>query len=1033
MHFTDIFIRRPVLASVVSLMILVLGLRAVGALPVLQYPRTENAVVTVTTTLYGADPAVVAGFITTPLENAIAQANGIDDMTSNSQSGVSTITVNLRLNYDPDKALTEINTKISAVLNQLPAGSQQPILSVTIGQTIDAMYIGFYSDVLEPNQVTDYLARAVQPKLQAVPGVQTAELLGAKNFALRAWLDPNKLAAYGLTATDVAQALANNDYISGLGTTKGQMVQVNLAASTDLHTLAQFQNLQVKQVNGALIRLKDVANVSLGFDDYDSQVSFDGKRAVYFGIQVAPSANLLDVIKGVRDVFPGIQAQLPHGMTGTIVYDSTAFVNSSISEVVTTLVEAVLIVTLVVFVFLGSPRSVLIPIIAIPLSLIGTFTMMLMFGFSINLLTLLALVLAIGLVVDDAIIVVENVNRHLEDGMRPIPAAIQAARELGGPIIAMTVVLVAVYVPIGFQGGLTGALFTEFAFTLVGAVTVSAIIALTLSPMLCSRFLPPHTADRSGWEARLVDFIDRRFAWLHSRYERRLHNSLNFLPVTLVFAAIVLVSIYFLYASATSELAPQEDQGVLIAISHAAPNATLQQRLMYDEQIDKIFTRFPETDHVFQLDVAGQNIAGMVLKPWDQRTRTTNQLQPQVQQALAQVAGFNTVVFPPPPLPGSNGFPIQFVIGTTQPFNALNTVAQQLPQAAVKSGLFIFLDSDLRIDQPQSTVVLDRDKAALLGLNMSDIGAALGSMLGGGYVNYFSLDGRSYKVIPQVEQRFRLNSSQLLNYYVRTASGGSVPLSTVAHIVTSTMPESLNHFQQLNSATIEGVPAPGVALGTAVDYLTNLAKTTLPQGYTVDYGGLSRQYVQESAGFVGTFGFALIIVFLSLAALFESFRDPLIILVSVPMSIAGALLFVSTGIGGATLNIYTEVGLVTLMGLISKHGILIVEFANELQKQGRTKREAVEQAAGIRLRPILMTTAAMVLGVIPLLTASGAGAVSRFDMGLVIASGLAVGTLFTLFVVPAVYLLLAADHHVKATTTDAPAGRPAPIDSPVAQ
>jgi multidrug efflux pump len=1018
MNFTDIFIRRPVLASVVSLMILVLGLRAVGSLPVLQYPRTENAVVTVTTTLYGADPDVVAGFITTPMENAIAQANGIDYMTSVSQTGVSTITVNLRLNYDPDKALTEINTKISSVLNQLPAGSQQPILTVTIGQTIDAMYIGFYSDVLEPNQVTDYLVRAVQPKLQAVPGVQTAELLGAKNFALRAWLDPTKLAAYGLTATDVSQALANNDYISGLGTTKGQMVQVSLSASTDLHTLDQFRNLLVKQVNGAIIRLKDVANVSLGFDDYESQVSFDGKRAVYIGIQVAPGANLLDVIKGVRGVFPGIQQQLPHGMTGTIVYDSTAFVNSSIREVVSTLVEAVLIVTLVVFAFLGSPRSVLIPIIAIPLSLIGTFTMMLMFGFSINLLTLLALVLAIGLVVDDAIIVVENVNRHLEDGMRPIPAAMQAARELGGPIIAMTVVLVAVYVPIGFQGGLTGALFTEFAFTLVGAVTVSAIIALTLSPMLSSRFLKAHNADRSGWEARLVDFIDRRFASLHRRYERRLHNSLDFRPVTLVFAAIVLGSIFFLYTSATSELAPQEDQGVVIAVSTPAPNATLQQRLMYDAQIDKIFTQFPETDHVFQLDVPGQNIAGAVLTPWDARTRTSNALQPLMQRALAGVAGFRTVAFQPPPLPGSNGLPIQFAIGTTQPFNALNTVAQQFLQQAIKSGLFIFLDSDLRIDQPQSTVVIDRDKAALLGLRMSDIGAAMSSMLGGGYVNYFSLDGRSYKVIPQVQQRYRLNTDQLLNYYIRTANGDAVPLSTVAHIVTRTVPEALNHFQQLNSATIEGVPAPGVALGTAVSYLTELAKTTLPQGYTVDYGGLSRQYVQESAGFVATFAFALIIVFLALAALFESFRDPLIILISVPMSIAGALLFVSTGVGGATLNIYTEVGLVTLMGLISKHGILIVEFANELQKQGRTKRAAVEMAAGIRLRPILMTTAAMVLGVVPLLTASGAGAVSRFDMGLVIAAGLSVGTLFTLFVVPAVYMLLAADHHLHAVAAD---------------
>ncbi len=1021
MKFTDIFIRRPVLATVVSLMILVLGLRSLVSLPVLQYPRTENAVITVTTLMYGADPSVVAGFITTPLENAIAQANGIDYMTSNSQSGASTIQVNLRLNYDPNKALTEITSKISSVLNQLPAGSQQPVLSLTIGQTIDAMYLGFYSDVMAPNQVTDYLVRAVQPKLQSVPGVQTAEILGGKNYALRAWLDPQKLAAYGLTATDVAQALSQNNYISGLGTTKGQMVQINLSASTDLHSLSQFRDLHIKEVNGAIIRLKDVAHVSLGFDDYDSQVSFDGKPAVYIGIQVAPGANLLDVVKGVRNIFPSIQAQMPHGLTGYIVYDSTKFVDSSIHEVVSTLIQAVLIVTLVVFVFLGSPRSVLIPVIAIPLSLIGTFTMMLIFGFSINLLTLLALVLAIGLVVDDAIIVVENVNRHLEEGARPVPAAIQAARELGGPIIAMTVVLVAVYIPIGFQGGLTGALFTEFAFTLVGTVTVSAIIALTLSPMMCSLFLRPHTSDRSGWEARLVDFIDRRFSSVHRFYERRLHNSLNYRPVTYVFAAIVLGSIFFLYTGSVGELAPQEDEGVLIASSTAAPNSTLQQRLAYDAQINQAFREFPETDHVFQLDVTGQNIAGMVTQPWDERTRTTNQLQPLVQQALNHVAGLRTVVFQPPPLPGSNGLPVQFVIGTTQPFGPLDTVAQQFLQTAVKSGLFIFLYSDLRIDQPQSTVVIDRQKAALLGLSMSDIGAAMSSMLGGGYVNYFSLDGRSYKVIPQVQQRFRLNTSQLLNYYVRTANGQQIPLSTVARIETTTVPEALNHFQQLNSATIEGVPAPGVALGTAVDYLTKLAKETLPQGYTIDYGGLSRQYVQESSGFASTFGFALIIIFLALAALFESFRDPLIILISVPMSIAGALIFVTMGIGGATLNIYTDVGLITLMGLISKHGILIVEFANELQKQGKTKRAAIEAAAGIRLRPILMTTAAMVLGVVPLLVASGAGAVSRFDMGLVIASGLTVGTLFTLFVVPAVYMLLAADHSAQAAMETAEA------------
>ncbi len=1010
MKFTDLFIRRPVLSAALSLAILVLGLRAANLLPILQYPKTENAVVTVTTLYPGADPAVIAGFITTPLENAIAQSNGIDDMTSTSQSGVSTITVNLRLNFDPDKALTEINTRISSVLNQLPQGTEQPVLSVTVGQTIDAMYIGFSSTVLAPNQLTDYLVRAVQPKLQAVPGVQNAELLGAKNFALRAWLDPNKLAAYGVTASDVATALTNNDYISGLGNTKGQMVQVNLAASTNLHTLDQFRNLLIKDSNGAIVRLKDVANVSLGFDDYDSEVSFDGRQAVYIGIQVAPGANLLDVIKRVRDVFPAIQAAMPQGIHGTIVYDSTQFVESAINEVLRTLIEAILIVTAVVFLFLGSPRSVLIPVVAIPLSLVGTFTMMLMFGFSINLLTLLALVLAIGLVVDDAIIVVENVNRLLEQGMKPVPAAIQAARQLAGPIIAMTVVLVAVYLPIGFQGGLTGALFTEFAFTLVGAVTVSAVVALTLSPMLASRVLTAHPAGGRGLEARVVGFIDRRFSSLRRRYERRLSRSLNYIPVTAVFALLVLGSIFYLYSTATSELAPEEDQGVIIEASTAAPNATLAQKRLYDQQVYKAFASFPETGHVFQLDVPGQNIGGMVLHPWDQRKRTTAALQPLVQRGLAGIAGVQAVAFQPPPLPGANGLPVQFVIDTTNGFGPLNTVAQQFLKAALGTGLFIFLDTDLRIDQPQSTVVIDRDKAALLGLKMSDIGGALSSMLGGAYVNYFSLDGRSYQVIPQVAQRFRLTAQQLLGYYIRTASGAMVPLSTVARITTETVPESLNHFQQLNSATIQGVPAPGVALGTALAALQKLARDTLPAGYTVDYGGVSRQYVQEASGFLGTFGLALIIIFLSLSALFESFRDPLVILVSVPMSIAGALLFVSTGLGGASLNIYTDVGLVTLMGLISKHGILIVEFANELQAKGRSKREAIEEAAAIRLRPILMTTAAMVLGVVPLLTASGAGAASRFAMGLVIASGISIGTLFTLFVVPAVYMLLAADH-----------------------
>lgn len=1009
MNFTDLFIRRPVLATVLNLMILVLGLRAIGSLPVLQYPRTQNAVVTVTTTYYGADPDVIAGFIATPLENAIAQANGIDYINSKSASGVSTITIYLRLNYDADKALTEINTKVNSVLNQLPAGAQQPVLTVQIGQTIDAMYLGFDSDVLARNQITDYLARVVQPKLQAVPGVQTAEILGGQNFALRAWLDPKKLAAYGLTAADVSTALTKNNYISGLGTTKGQMVEINLTASTGLHSESEFANLIVKQTGGAIVRLKDVANVSLGADSYETQVAFDGKPAVYVGIQVAPTANLLDVIAGVHKIFPGIHAALPNGLHGRIVYDSTDFVHAAIRDVVRTLVEALLIVNLVVFMFLGSVRSIVIPMVAIPLSLVGTFTMMLALGFSINLLTLLALVLAIGLVVDDAIIVVENVDRHLAEGKTPVAAAIEAARELGRPILAMTMVLVAVYVPIAFQGGLTGALFTEFAFTLVGAVTISAIVALTLSPMMSARLLKAH-GTTPGWQERLIAFIDRRFEALQRRYLAWLHGSLNYLPVTAVFALLVLSSIYFLYTGAKSELAPQEDQGVVVASSTLAPDATLQQKVLYAQQVYRIMKQFPETDHVFQINSPASVVAGMVLKPWDERERTSNQLQPIAQRRLDQVAGARIAAFQLPPLPGSQGLPVQFVIKTTDSFDKLNDAAQRFLKAAVDSGMFIFLDTDLKIDNPEAVVEIDREKAAQLGLKMSDVGNAMAAMLGGGYVNYFSLDQRSYKVIPQVQHRYRLNTDQLLNYYVATVNGIPVPLSTIAHITTKTVPETLNHFQQLNSATIQGVAAPGVAQADALEFLSNLAARTLPQGYTVDYAGLSRQYIQESSGFVVTFGFALVIIFLSLAALFESFRDPCIILVSVPMSIAGALIFISLGIGGASLNIYTEVGLVTLMGLISKHAILIVEFANELQRSGVSKREAIERAAGIRLRPILMTTAAMVVGVVPLILASGAGAVSRFNMGLVIASGLSIGTLFTLFVVPAAYLLIAANH-----------------------
>lgn len=1005
MKFTDLFINKPVLAVVVSLLILVLGVRAVSSLTVRQYPKTENATVTISTAYYGADAQTMAGFITQPLEQAISQAQGIDYLSSSSVQGVSTITATLRLNYDANRALTEITTQVNSVKNQLPPQAQQPVLNVQTGETVDAMYMGFYSDVLPTNNITDYLARVVKPKLDSIDGVQTAELLGARQFALRAWLDPAKMAAHGITATDVNTALASNNYLAAVGSSKGQAVTVDLTADSNLHSVDEFKQLAIKQGNGAIVRLQDVATVSLGSENYDFNVAFSGKRSVFIGIKVAPDANVLDVAKRVREAFPEIQSQLPGGLTGQIVYDGTEFVNSSINEVVKTLAEALLIVTLVIFLFLGSVRAVIIPVIAMPLSLVGTFFVMLALGYSINLLTLLALVLAIGLVVDDAIIVVENVDRHMkEEGKTPLQAALLAARELGGPIMAMTVVLIAVYVPIGFQKGLTGALFSEFAFTLAGAVTVSAVIALTLSPMMTSKFF--RNEQESG---RFVQFIDRQFDRVHHGYQRVLHNTLSTKSVVIVMSALLLLATIALGVTAQSELAPEEDQGIVVGQIVGAPNTTAQQMNVYATQMFELSRQLPEYEQMFQLTgvpTINQGIGGVLFKPWDQRHRSAHELQQVLQEKWNGIAGGRVAAFQFPPLPGASGLPIQVVITTTEPFENLNEVASQVLQKAQASGKFYFVDSDLKVDKPQSTVSLDRDMITTLGLTQQDVGAALGSALGGGYVNYFSISGRSYKVIPQVLQADRLNPNQVLDYYIRVPDGSVIPASTVAKITKQVVPQSLNRFQQLNSATISGVS--GMSQGDALTYLRDLVKEVAPTGYNVDYAGQSRQFTQESGGFGNTLLFAVIIVFLALAAQFNSLRDPIVILVSVPLALFGALIFVNLF---TSLNIYTEVGLVTLMGLISKHGILIVQFANQSQLNGMSKREAIEHAAAVRLRPILMTTAAMVLGVLPLVIASGAGAAGRFNMGLVISTGLAIGTVFTLFVVPAFYLLLAADRH----------------------
>ena len=1009
MKLTDTFIQRPVWAVVVSLFILILGLRSIFELPVNQWPRTENAVVTITTAYYGADAATVAGFITQPLESAIAQAQGIDYLSSSSITGVSTITATLRLNFDASKALTEINTQVNSVKNQLPAQAQEPVLSVAVGQTTDAMYLGFYSDTLPTNNITDYLVRVVKPKLDSIQGVQTAEILGGRQFALRAWLDPDKLAAHNVTAQDVVAALANNNYLSAVGSTRGQMVTVDLTAGTDLHTVDEFKRLVIKNNDDALVYLEDVATVTLGAESYDSSVAFSGKRSVFVGIKAAPNANILSVASSVRDAFPELQAQLPAGVRGEIVYDSTAFINTSIVEVVKTLAEALVIVSVVIYLFLGSFRAVIVPLVAIPLSLVGTFFVMYLLGYSINLLTLLALVLAIGLVVDDAIIVVENVDRHIkEQGKGVFEAALVAARELGGPIIAMTVVLIAAYVPIGLRSGLTGALFKEFCFSLAGAVTVSAVVALTLSPMMTSRLLQPGQD-----EGRFARRLDQCFDWLRGRYHRVLSAGLDIWPVLVTFGFVLFVLVAASGMTAKSELSPTEDQGLVFMMIKGPPTAAPQQMERIADQAFQIASKEPEYAQMFQLTglpALNQGLGGVLLKPWSERTRSQAELIMDLQQKWNQVPGATVAAFPLPSLPGAQGLPVQFVITTTDSVENLNEVAQAVMAEAQKQQLFWFADMDLKLDKPQARLVVDREKIAALGMTQADVGAALSAALGGNYVNYFSTAGRSYKVIPQVLQVDRLNPGQILDYYIRTPAGVMIPARTVAHIETSTQPESINHFQQLNSATLSGVS--GVSQGELLAKLNTILSNIAPSGYTSDFSGESRQFMQESGGFVGLLLFSILIVYLALAFQFESFRDPVVILFSVPPALFGALAFITMGF--ASINVYTQVGLVTLLGLITKHGILIVQFANELQRAGRSKREAIEEAAGVRLRPILMTTAAMVLGVVPLVWASGAGAAGRHDMGLVIFAGLSIGTLLTLFMVPAMYMFIGSSHHLQA-------------------
>ncbi len=1017
MKFTDIFIRRPVLALVINLLIIIAGLQAIRSVNVRQYPRSDNSAVTVTTIYVGASSELVRGFITTPLERAIAAADGIDYIQSQSTLGLSTISVRLKLNYDPIKALAEISSKVDQVRNDLPPEAEVPIINLESADSqFASAYLSFRSDILQQNQITDYLVRIVQPRLSALEGVQRADILGARTFAMRIWLKPDRMAAFNVSPLQVRKALAANNYLAALGQSKGALVQVNLTADTNLQSVAEFKRLVIREQDGAIVRLEDISEVVLGAEDYETAVHFSGQTAVFMGIFPLPNANSIDVINRVRVEMAAIDKILPSGLEGRIAYDATAYINNAIHEVMKTLGDTLLIVMVIIFLFLGSVRSVFIPVIAIPLSLIGSIFLMQVFGFTINLLTLLAIVLSVGLVVDDAIVVVENVERHLSEGKSPIDAAIVGARELVGPIIAMTVTLAAVYAPIGLQGGLTGALFREFAFTLAGAVTISGVVALTLSPVMSAMLLKPGLTEHG-----LAGKIDSGFKRLRTFYGRLLDMTLNYRPgVYLVWVVVSLLTIPMFMMSPV-ELAPVEDQGVIFGILDGSANSTIDQNSIYAAAVNQAYLSVKETDYTFQVTRPTSGFSGMIVKPWKERERNIFKILPEVHQKLQAIPGIRVFPVTPPALPGGGQFPVEFILASTAEPSQILEFARQIQFKAIKSGLFAFPPLiDVKIDQPQSELVIDRDKVASLGMNLEQVGMDMAAMLGGNFVNRFNVAGRSYKVIPQIARVDRLNPDQLKNIYVTGPKGELIPLSTVATILNTTVARSLNRFQQLNAVKISGVAVR--PLDEALGYLEAEAAKILPKGYVLDYTGESRQLRKEGNKFIFAFALALTLIFLVLAAQFNSFRDPFVILAgSVPLAMFGALIFIFLKMPDpnvpfwtlgwtTTLNIYSQVGLVTLVGLVSKNGILVVEFANKLQILGRSKREAVYEAALTRLRPILMTSGATIAGHFPLTLVTGAGAAARNSIGLVLVGGMAIGTLFTLFIIPSIYILVAKDH-----------------------
>jgi hydrophobe/amphiphile efflux-1 (HAE1) family protein len=1008
MRFTDYFIRRPVFAIVLSLLLLVFGVRALSDLQVRQYPELENGQLTITTAYPGADAELVQGFITTPIQEAISSVEGIDYVKASSRAGVSMIEVFLVLGYDVNVAMAEMLSKVNEVKGRLPQDISDPIIAKARAGNDAIMYIAYQSTRMSETQITDYLRRVVQPKLAEVDGLSKAAIFGGKEYAMRIFLDPEKMRAFNVSNDQVNNALLANNFQSAAGELRNSYTVTSIRASTSLQDEDAFSAIIISSDGQRVVRLGDIAQVKLATNTERQIVSYQGKPAVYLGIQIVPSANPLDVAEGVKKLLPEIANDLPTGLHQYLAYDTTMFIEESITEVLKTLFEATMIVVLVVFLFLGSPRSVLVPIITIPLSLIGVALFMLMMGYTINLLTLLAMVMAISLVVDDAIVVVENVHRHIEEGIEPMRAAVIGAREIAMPIIAMTITLAAVYAPIGFMGGLTGTLFSEFAFTLAGAVLISGMIALTLSPLMSGKLL-----NQKALETPMVVTIDRLFNNLKEVYSRLLDSTLTYYRSAIVIGAVILLAaIAAMFTMTRSELAPVEDQGFILTMGIAPDNASVQYVQTYAKQVEEILSSFPEYDQTFVIagmPVENNVMAGMVLKPWSQRERSQMDLQPQLQAKLSSVAGLNVFAINPPSLPGTPmGMPVNFVVTTTSDYNTLFEVTEALKEKAMASGLFMMMNNTLRMNKPQIHVLIDHAKAGQMGISMRDIGSVLATQLGDFRSNYFELQGRSYEVVPQVAKSFRQTKEAIDQLYVTTRDGQQVPLSSVVTISHEIVPNDLTQFQQLNSATIEAIPMPGVAtIADAHVFLTQALSEIAPAGFMHDFGGQSRQFEKEGTALLATFVLALVVIYLVLSAQFESFRDPFVVLITVPLSIFGAM--IPLFLGFATMNIYSQVGLITLIGLISKHGILIVEFSNQLQRQGRDKISAVKEAAALRLRPILMTTAAMVLGVMPLVLASGAGAVSRNNIGLVITVGLSIGTLFTLFVVPVMYSLIAKD------------------------